>query len=258
MNQNRKRDAEDDHYDRGRARKRRRISTSVLDPHLDLPIPEAGYHKRSNGFFDPNGFDANPVSEARNVTGDGGDTIGEESALSPRGHIKTGLLTGGHHCLIGFRIVVLRTCGVSRFWPLLPLKHEQARIERPPTETFAVDVPAVPSGPPASSSQERAASEPGQADSVAVLNDHNNHRHNAEPPRLDLGRVAFETEHRIDYSVQTASRLEPQSSALTIADQLPGFEPLGEVSGIELRAIPIFDEVYRVVEASWNIAFFLV
>ena len=249
---------EDDHYDRGRARKRRRITAGVLNPELYLPIPEAGHQKESADTVDPNGFNADWVFEKRNATRNDDGALGENSAVSPRDNIEKEASTSGHRCLLGFRIVVLRTPAVSGFLPLLPLRHDQAHIERSPTQTFALNIPPVPSGPSASLQQSRASTDSSEATSLATVGGRNNHRHNADAPRLDLGRVAFETEDRIDYSVQSASRLEPKSSALTITDQLPGFGLLEGIPGVDVRAIPIFDPTYKVVQPNWKIAFFLV
>lgn len=119
-------------------------------------------------------------------------------------------------------------------------------ILRPPNQIFAVDVPAVPSVPPASFQQLRASTGSSEASSLATGDGRNNHRHNSDAPPLDLGRVAFETEHQTDCSFQSASRTEPKSLALSITFQLPGLRPLEEVSRIDLRAIPMFDKEYKV------------
>ena len=258
MDQSRKREPQDDHYDRGRARKRRRVTAGVLSPELHLPMPEAGRPKRSAEIVDPNGFDADWAVEERDATGDDDDALGESSAVSPRKQIEKKVTTGGHRCQLGFRIVVLRTAAVSRFLPLLPLRHEQAHIERPPTQTFALDIPPVPSGPSASLQQSRASTGANQVTSLVTVDGRNKPRHNADVPRLDLGRVAFQMQGRIDYSAQSAARLEPKSSALTIADQIPSFQLLEGSPGVDVAAIPIFDPTYKVVQPNWKIAFFLV
>ena len=289
MNHDMKRKAEDDQYETGRARKRRRAYAGVFDPTLFLPMPEAGYQNRSRDTIDLHESNSDLVPANGNVAGNDDSTNHRISAMSRGGdRIKAAAPIGGRHCLVGFRVVVLKTptvaptvarstpptggqrclvgfrvvllktSPIARVLPLLPVRPEQAEIMRPPIQAFAAEVAAVPSSHPPSSPQDRVASESSQADSLATSNDRDSPQRNANVQRLDRGRSAFERGYQIDNLVQSASRLDPKSSALSIVDQIPDFEPLGEVSGIDLLAIPKFDKEYRVVEPSWNIAFFLV